>query len=168
MNSLKTTSESFALWNWLSLSVLFIIIAGCNGENIAGSNENDTSNTSFEQSVHKLVNEYRTSEGLDPLEYSPFIADIARTHSQNMANDSSPFGHQGFSERSDKIRSELGGGRTAENVAYGYSSAKRAVEGWIASDGHRKNMVGDFTHTGIGVAYDSNDQPYYTQIFLKK
>lgn len=162
------TSTSFSLSNCLSLAVLFIIITGCNSKNLAGTNESDLPNTSLEKSVHTLVNEYRTSEGLDALEYSPFIADIARTHSQNMADGSSPFGHKGFSERSDKIRSELGGGRTAENVAYGYSSAEGVVEGWIKSDGHRKNMKGDFTHTGIGVAYNSNDQPYYTQIFLKK
>ena len=165
MSSLKMASISFSLRNCISMAVLFFVFSGCNGKNILGS---DKSNTSFENSAHKLVNEYRVSEGLDALKYSPFIADIARTHSQNMANGSSALGHEGFSERSDKIRDKLGGGRTAENVAYGYSSAERTVEGWIASDGHRKNMRGDFTHTGIGVAYDGDDQPYYTQIFLKK
>lgn len=162
------TSISFSLSTSLILATLFIVTSGCNSKSIVEPNKSEPSNTSLEKSVHTLVNEYRRSKGLNALKYNPLIADIARTHSQNMADGSSPFSHEGFSERSDKIRAELGGSRTAENIAYGYSSAKRTVEGWIKSDGHRKNMKGDFTHTGIGVAYDNNDQPYYTQIFLKK
>src|SRR5690606_4645258 len=37
--------------------------------------------------------------------------------------------------------------------------------GWLDSPGHRKNILGSYTHIGIGVACSSSGRPFYTQVF---
>lgn len=51
-----------------------------------------------------------------------------------------------------------------ENVAFGYA-ATRVTTGWLNSPGHRANILGSFTHIGIGVACSAGGHPYYTQVF---
>jgi uncharacterized protein YkwD len=39
-----------------------------------------------------------------------------------------------------------------------------AVAGWLDSPGHHENIVGDWTHAGVGIATDG-EQYYFTQLF---
>jgi uncharacterized protein YkwD len=56
--------------------------------------------------------------------------------------------------------------RLAENVALGYLSAQTVVEGWMASKGHRANILQrDVEETGIGIARSSAGGLYYCQVF---
>ena len=59
----------------------------------------------------------------------------------------------------------------AENIYYDdYSnrSASRAVDGWMNSPGHRKNILTpDFTHIGVGV-HRENGRNYAVQLFIKR
>jgi len=44
--------------------------------------------------------------------------------------------------------------------------AEEAVEGWMDSEGHRKNILEkNYEKTGIGIAVDSDDKVYVTQVF---
>lgn len=52
----------------------------------------------------------------------------------------------------------------AENIAYGQMSSKEALNTWMNSAGHRKNILGDFRDIGIGV-YKSNGVYYWVQEF---
>ncbi len=54
----------------------------------------------------------------------------------------------------------------AENVAMGFAPTK-VTTGWLNSPGHRANILGSYTHIGIGVACSSSGTPYYTQVFGK-
>ena len=78
-----------------------------------------------------------------------------------------PFGHEGFNKRFDSYpySQKIKG---AENVAYNSSSsdpAKLSVDGWISSDGHRKNLLGNFNYMGIGVYAGYEGKIYFTQLF---
>jgi uncharacterized protein YkwD len=55
-----------------------------------------------------------------------------------------------------------------ENLAFGQRDAARAVADWMASEGHRANIV-NTTFTEIGAAYktDGNGFPYYVEMFGK-
>ena len=60
--------------------------------------------------------------------------------------------------------------RKRQNVAVnaGYDDpAAAAVEGWKKSPEHRKNMLGDFNLTGIGVTRGEDDRYFFTQIFIR-
>jgi uncharacterized protein YkwD len=60
-------------------------------------------------------------------------------------------------------------GRIAENVALGYPNAETVVEGWMASKGHRANILDrEVVETGIGIARSSAGGLYYCQVFGRR
>ena len=125
----------------------------------------------LEQSVYQQVNQYRKSKKLPPLTLNSTITLQARNHSQAMANGTVPFSHDGFDKRVKEIGKTISYSSAAENVAYnqGYTNPdKQAVEGWIKSAGHQRNMVGNFDLTGIGVSKNAKGEYYFTQIFIKR
>jgi uncharacterized protein YkwD len=83
-----------------------------------------------------------------------------------MASKTVPFGHDGFDARIAAIRAALGsGGSAAENVAMGYASAEAVVSAWLGSSGHRANIEGSSTRTGVSAVKSSDGVWYYTQVF---
>jgi uncharacterized protein YkwD len=122
--------------------------------------------SSIENEIFVYVNRHRKLLGLKLLQLSNIESSAASEHSGNMASGKISFGHQGFSERIKVIEGHLGGtNASAENVAYGHLNAKQVVDVWLQSAQHRKNMEGDFTFTGIGVAKGKSGTMYYTEIF---
>lgn len=122
----------------------------------------------IEKEIFQLINEYREKNGLPPLQYNDAVADMAQRHSQHMADKDVPFGHTGFQDRYNALKKELPDMTAgAENVAYGADDAAEAVELWLHSAGHKKNIRGNFTHTGISVVRDSDGHLYFTQLFVK-
>jgi uncharacterized protein YkwD len=53
-----------------------------------------------------------------------------------------------------------------ENVAVG-GSVSSIFGGLTASPGHNANMLGDFTHIGVGVWVDSSGTLWTTHVFTK-
>ncbi len=122
----------------------------------------------YEQDVFDLINEHRTSIGKEKLIVHPYITESAREHSTNMATGKTDFGHDGFFDRVADIKKKLEiSGRSAENVAYNYSSAAQSVvDQWLKSPGHKKNLEGAYTISGVGIAKSEEGVYYYTQIFI--
>ncbi len=76
--------------------------------------------------------------------------------------------HDGFEERVAKIAKQIKNtSNSAENVAYSSGDAASVVEMWLKSKGHRKNIEGAYTISGIGMAKAADGTLYYTQIFIK-
>lgn len=120
--------------------------------------------------VHRQVNEFRREHGLKPLTLDPIISAEAREHSAEMARSGKTISHRGFNQRLEDIRKKIPYRAAAENVAaaVGYEDpARTVVEGWKKSPEHRKNMLGDFSLTGIGVAQGKDGTYFFTQIFIK-
>ncbi|WNZ24986.1 CAP domain-containing protein [Leptolyngbya sp. NK1-12] len=136
-------------------------------------NKRATANSSMatlEQSVFQQINQYRQQRGLAPLTRNATINQQARQHSQNMAN-SRTLSHNGFSARIQTIGKTIPYRAAAENVAYnaGFSNpAAQAVNGWLKSSGHLRNIMGNYNLTGIGVAKNSQGEFYFTQIFIRR
>jgi uncharacterized protein YkwD len=123
---------------------------------------------SISAKILRYVNDYRRSRGLPALQANSYISSIALGHSRDMLTGKSPFGHDGFRQRIDKIKGKLGPLHVAaENVASGPMGAREVVDGWLHSPGHRRNIEGDFRLTGIGLAEGANGMIYFTQIFIK-
>jgi uncharacterized protein YkwD len=124
--------------------------------------------TDLEKAVNQQINLYRASKKLPPLSVDARITQQARIHSENMASGKVKFSHDGFDGRAKAIAIPYQS--VAENVAYnmGFSDPVRnAVDGWIKSDGHRKNMEGQFNLTGIGIAKNAKGEYYFTQLFVR-
>ncbi|RAJ06893.1 Cysteine-rich secretory protein family protein [Chitinophaga skermanii] len=123
----------------------------------------------FEEEILAYTNKFRQSKGKPPLKLVDVISDEARDHSKDMANGRTGFGHEGFESRIDHVTKKMGRvAGAAENVAYGNLDAQGVVNGWINSPGHRKNMLGDYTMIGIGVAEGKNNITFFTQVFIKQ
>jgi len=55
---------------------------------------------------------------------------------------------------------------SGENIAWGYRTSQEVIDAWMASPGHRENILNCDAHSiGTGVAYGDNGLPYYTQVF---
>ena len=122
-----------------------------------------------EKIVLSLINEHREYEELDRLDVHPILVQIARGHSQKMALGILPLGHDGFEQRTEYILEKFDPSfyEVAENVAmaYGEDASQDAVDMWIESEGHRDNIEGPYSLSGIG-SYQIDEVTYFTQIFL--
>lgn len=128
----------------------------------------------LEKDAFQLINTERALAGLSALKWSDKIANVARLHSNNMA-DYNFFSHKGLDglmvdDRAAKLNmgawSAIG-----ENIAFmkGYEQpVAMAVEKWLESPGHKKNLLNpDWTETAIGLAVTSDGKYYFTQVFIR-
>lgn len=128
------------------------------------------SETQMEAQLHAAVNRRRQSRGMAPLAFDAGMAEIARRHSRDMAARRVPFGHDGFDGRWEAVRRLGSYSRFAENVGWNDHPAGRTVDvayqGFVRSAGHRRNLDGAFTRTGIGIARNGRTY-YFTQVFAR-
>ena len=114
----------------------------------------------------KLTNEFRKSNNLPPCKWHQSLCDIGKVHSKNMSEGKVPFGHHGFNDRVKQY--PFRPLSAAENVAMSNglrNVASVAVNGWIESPGHRKNLLSNNNYCGIGVYRGYNGAYYLTQLF---
>lgn len=151
----------------LFFSLCFVSCAELKGVEPASTTITSSGNT-IEDDILVLINKYRLSKGLVPLKLNNDIIAVARKHSSDMADKTVAFGHDGFTARAKSLGARISGLKAvAENVAYGQRTAAEAVEDWIKSPGHRVNIEGNYTQTGIGVVANKKGVLYYTQIFVR-
>ncbi|MGW1274078.1 CAP domain-containing protein [Streptomyces sp. NPDC002491] len=115
--------------------------------------------------VVALVNSERAKVGCSPVALNAKLSQAAQAHSVDMASHST-MSHTG-SDGSDPGQRITGAGYLwsayGENVAYGYSTPEQVMAGWMASAGHRRNILDcGFKDIGVGVAQPGN---YWTQDF---
>ena len=135
--------------------------------------------TLLEQDVHEIANQARISTGIQPISYDLRLAEIARTHSQDMAihqllSDNSYDGNNlnhryafaGYScqEQVGSYVYSTGNENVAVVTAQGNESqmAQRVVNVWLNSIADRGNIF-DTEHKteGIGVAFTENKMALY-------
>jgi uncharacterized protein YkwD len=121
----------------------------------------------MESDILKYVNEDRVAHGLSPLQMNQLESSLAAKHSLDMSQGKVKFGHDGFNTRAKAIQKALGSIEVGENVAEGSMTAREVVDGWLNSPGHKRNIEGNFTLTGIGYASNKKGDIYFTQIFSR-
>ncbi|UMB60081.1 CAP domain-containing protein [Lutibacter sp. A80] len=122
----------------------------------------------METEILDLINEYREENNLSTLKVLNIISTEADTHTTFMITNGE-VSHANFNVRAENLITNAGAKFVSENVAYGYSTAKAVVNGWLNSTEHRKNIENpDTTHFGISTKSDDNGRNYFTHIFIKK
>lgn len=121
----------------------------------------------IDDQILKLINQHRESKGLDPLSSNKTAKELSVDHTKYMISVNS-INHDDFSKRSKVLRQKESAIRTAENVAVGQPTAESVVKAWLDSPGHKENIEGNFSHTGIAALKNDNGRYYYTQLFFKK
>jgi len=140
----------------------------------------------IETKIHLLVNKIRVEAGLRPLLLDLRLADIARLHSQDMAqrnyfDHESPDGKK-FGDRYREavyvcrvytVDIIFSGGENLARIQHQVlipflnsdAFAQQVVEGWLESEGHKDNVLRpEFLREGIGVVL-TRDKIIATQNF---
>lgn len=132
------------------------ILKGCGGEQVAESQEE------FEAQVVALVNTLRGDQGLPPLKRVVALDGAARFHAADMGVEDY-FSHTSYDKVngelvescawSDRIGVYYGDWQAlSENIAAGFAAPRAVVDGWMASPGHRRNLLSAGVWE-IGVGY---------------
>lgn len=121
-------------------------------------------NTAIESSLLALINRERQNQGLSLLSNSSALTTAAREHSRDMA-ENNYFSHTGSDGSSPFDRMQRAGysfTAAAENIYAGNgsnNSAGSAFSAWMASDGHRENMLNSaYADAGVGYWCDSSSE----------
>jgi len=109
-----------------------------------------------------LANQARASAGLGPLGRSGQMDATAHDWANQMMAAGA------ISHRSSLAAGVPGGWSSlGENVAHSYGGASQMHSGWMASAGHRANILGDFTTIGVGFVAGPDGRTWGVQIFGK-
>ncbi len=129
---------------------------------VTSYNYNDT-----ESKIVTLINNYRVSKGLNPLEIINHISYKSEEHNIYMI-DNNVVNHDYFQQRADNLKKVLDAESVGENIAYNYQTAESVMTAWLNSPSHRENIEGDYTHMGVSVTVDeATGKKYYTNMFMK-
>ena len=129
------------------------------------------------RSERRTCGKYGSMGPVAPLVWSDKLYEAAYTHSYDMAK-SSHFSHNGSGTANDRTAVDMRLGRgsslkdrmsyadyrwlaVGENIAAGQHSAKAAMNAWLRSDEHCKNLMsGQFTE--VGMAYTTTNDRFKT------
>lgn len=118
------------------------------------------------QQILDLTNVIRIRHELPVLKWDQQAAEVAFGHSKDMkennyfSHDSPNYGSLGDRLQRGQVPFQLAG----ENIAAQHTDGIAAVQGWLNSEGHRKNLLNEqFTGLGVGVC-----DKFYTQNFIRK
>ena len=165
---------------------LFLFTIGCLFTQLNAQN----SNKEISELIVYETNLLRAEKDLPKLKLLDTLMNLAQYHSDNMVKYDfySHIDHQGLDpvERAERqnIKAWSKRGNTfigiAENIAntpwfenvIGCGDtrspekfSKCVVKSWKNSPPHYSNIMGDYTHIGVGVAFDKNGNGYSTQNF---
>lgn len=142
-----------------------------------GNGANTALEATYQIQIFNKINASRVAAGLATLSLDSRVTALALDHNQYMANVGSRsasiiISHDNFSDRANAMFA-LGYNSAGENVAAEQGFAVNDVtdffvDSWNDSAGHRENIVGNYTHTGISVYVNVSDgRVYATQLFAR-
>lgn len=141
-----------------------------------GSAAQDGDFESVEWAILERINHLRAEHGLSRVRYDARLQAAAIKHSAEMyemdyfSHTSPVSAHAEFATRINR-EGVTDFGIAGENLVMGPDAsdlARRFVDIWMESPGHRANILGsDFRFTGIGV-YGLQDRVYATQLFTQR
>ncbi len=168
------------LRNYLTIVISVFLLNACtNDEESTMPDENATEEVSTTEDsdngiqiksivdeIHRLVNEHRASLGLNTLEQNSNAELLAIEHTHYMI-EVKEISHDNLGDRFDVLQVKENAKGVAENVAAFQRTAQSVVTAWLNSPGHKENIEGNYTFTGIAAIKDSNGRFYFTQLFYR-
>jgi uncharacterized protein YkwD len=117
-----------------------------------------------------LISSERVARDLPALSVDAALRDDAQAYAESMAS-TGWLSHQGSDGSTITDRAEAAGyGRwrfLGENLARGHQAAERVVAAWLASPGHRANLLtAEASEIGVGYARPSGggERPYWVAV----
>ncbi len=123
-----------------------------------------------ENEVLSIVNKKRAENGLSPLIIDDNLQNVARLKANDLV-ENNYFAHTSpvYGSPFEMLKSNPISYKTAsENIA-GNSSLEEAINSWISSESHRKNILSnDYNYTGIGVVNSITYGKIIVEFFIGK
>lgn len=125
----------------------------------------------YADKVFELVNKAREDKGLSPLERDSLLDEAATTRAAEIKAVDNIGGEahtrpDGTSYKTLLDDMGIESKSCGENIARARATAKDAVDAWLASDGHRRNILREnYGSIGIGVYQRSDGKIDCVQIF---
>ena len=117
----------------------------------------------YESRVLAATNVERVRAGLRPLTVSSCATGYAERWAGVLAQ-AGALSHQSLS----KVLTGCSASSVGENVAYGNVTPEQLVGMWMASPGHRANLLNaGYTHLGVGALTQADGRTYGVQVFLR-
>lgn len=111
--------------------------------------------------IKRLANSARADAGLDPLTRDSALDGLARKWAYKIGADGELSHNPDLAEQVPEGWQGVG-----ENVAMGYRTGAEMHRGWMSSEGHRANILGDYTHIGIAFV-EVDGTTWGVQVFAK-
>jgi uncharacterized protein YkwD len=118
--------------------------------------------------VISMVNQARSRAGCGPVAYNSRLGSAARQHSADMAGRRyfSHYTPGGAGPGNRMLNAGYRWNAYGENIAWGQRSPGQVMNAWLNSPDHRHNILNcRYRSIGVGVAYNRNGTPYWTQDF---
>ncbi|BCJ43140.1 hypothetical protein GCM10010168_01180 [Actinoplanes ianthinogenes] len=117
--------------------------------------------------VIRLTNRERARNGCPRLgvDHELILASVAQSYYMARTR---LFSHVWRDGSTFAMRAERAGYRApaGENIAWGYPTAREVMDAWMASPGHRANILNCGAKSiGAAIVYAADGTPYYTQVF---
>jgi hypothetical protein len=129
-----------------------------------------------EAAIVEMTNAFRKDHKLSALTLNPQLVAAARAYAEMLAERTDlPHTLDGSTPASRATQAGYAYCQIAENLARAYDSrgfsareyARRAIKGWRASPGHRRNLLlPHLTDIGVAVARASSEDPTYIAVEL--
>ena len=131
------------------------------------SNSSDKEfNTAYEDEVIRLVNAERAKYGLSALKKDDGAVSAAHIRAKEIVQSFSHTRPNGTSCFTAAKEIGVSYKTAGENIAYGYATPQQVVNGWMNSEGHRKNILSSsFSKIGVG-CYSKGNVLYWSQFFI--
>lgn len=156
----------------LRLTLLFIVAWVCVSPPNPAAAEAPPAARAEVREMIRLTNAERNRAGRAPLAASPRLMKAAQIHAEQMvvrgqmAHDLPGARYPATEDRLAAVQYRWL--TYAENVAYGQSDPASALDSWMDSSGHRRNILNSaMTEVGTGFARDRSGRPYYVQVFAR-
>ncbi len=121
------------------------------------------------QRIVELVNLRRAEAGIGPVTVDPVLMSCAQQYSETQAamGRLSHTGPDGSTPGQRLRRCGYNWRHFGENLAAGYVNADEVVAAWMASPGHRKNILNPrVREIGLGYTHRPNDPNYYYDYYV--
>ena len=126
--------------------------------------------TALEQQIVDQANAQRAAAGLAPLHANLKLSQASQIHAHDMALEEimehtlSDVALPDLKSRANYVGFKYGW--LGENIARGYNDGTSVTAGWMASPGHRANILNpNYTEIGVGVRTDAQGILYFCEEF---
>jgi uncharacterized protein YkwD len=127
----------------------------------AGQSAHASASDTYEKSVYVNTNMQRSQHGRAALNGAKCLDRYAERQAKAMAQK-----RQMYHQSLGPILQACHLNRVGENVAYGYPGGKSVVAAWMASPGHRANILNSkYRLIAVGAYRDSRGTWYVSQVF---